>query len=63
VELPTLVVEEVEYSSASGVKLAIENGIQYPPAVLLNGRVIAKGRIDADEMIAEIHAAVNGVSV
>ena len=61
-ELPTLLVEEVEYSSASGAKLAIENGIQYPPAVLLNGRVIAKGKIDADEMIAEIHASVNGVS-
>ena len=62
VELPALVVEEVEYTSASGAKLSIENGIQYPPAVLLNGRVIAKGKIDADEMVAVIRAAVNGGS-
>jgi glutaredoxin len=50
-EMPTLTVEEVEYKSASGAKLSIENGIQYPPAVFVNGKLLAKGKIDAERMI------------
>ncbi len=49
-EMPNLAVEEVEYTSASGAKLSIENSIQYPPAVFLDGKLIAKGKIDADSM-------------
>ena len=54
VEMPDLAVEEVEFTSLSGSKLAIEHGILYPPAVFLNGTLIAKGKIDAEEMIATI---------
>ena len=50
-EMPGLRVEEVEYKSASGVTLSIENGIQYPPAVFVNGKLFAKGKIDAESMI------------
>lgn len=52
--MPDLAVEEVEFTSPSGSKLAIEHGILYPPAVFLNGTLIAQGKIDADKMIATI---------
>ncbi len=53
-EMPNLTVEEVEFTSPAGSKLAIENGILYPPAVFLNGQLVAKGKIDADAMVAQI---------
>ncbi|MGD0423907.1 MAG: thioredoxin family protein [Candidatus Bathyarchaeia archaeon] len=53
-EMPNLAVEEVEYTSASGAKLSIENGVQYPPAVFLDGKLISKGKIDADTMTKTI---------
>jgi predicted thioredoxin/glutaredoxin len=52
--MPNLAVEEVEYTSASGAKLSIENGVQYPPAVFLDGKLISKGKIDADTMTKTI---------
>ncbi len=52
--MPNLTVEEVEFTSAVGTKLATENGILYPPAVFLNGVMIAKGKIDANAMVMEI---------
>jgi len=53
-EIPDLALEEMEFASPAGSKLAIENGILYPPAVFLNGKLIAKGKIDADKMVASI---------
>jgi predicted thioredoxin/glutaredoxin len=53
-------VEEVEFTSSAGSKLAIENNITYPPAVFLDGRLIAKGKVYTEQMIAAIRA--NGVS-
>jgi len=53
-EMPNLTVEEIEFTAPSGSKLAMENGILYPPAVFLNGQLIAKGKIDADALIAQI---------
>jgi glutaredoxin len=61
-EMPELAVKEVEYTSESGVKLAIENSIQYPPAVFLDGKLIAKGKIDADGII-EIIRESNGSKI
>lgn len=61
-EMPHLAVEEVEYTSASGAKLSIENSIQYPPAVFLDGKLIAKGKIDADSMIKLIRES-NGSKI
>jgi len=60
-EMPDLIIEEVEFGSTAGSKLAVENRILYPPAVFLNGRLIAKGKIDADRMIWTIRES-NGAS-
>lgn len=57
VEMPNLTVEEVEFTSLTGSKLAMENGILYPPAVFLNGQLIAKGKIDAYALVAQIRKA------
>jgi len=59
-EMADLVIEEVDFSSQAGAKLAMEKGVLYPPAVFVNGTLIAKGKIDADKMIASIRE-LNGV--
>ena len=59
-EMPDLFIEEVEFASPTGSKLAMENGILYPPAVFVNGTLIAKGKIDTEKMIVTIHE-LNGV--
>jgi len=61
-EIPELRLEEVEYSSESGAKLAIENGIAYPPAVFLDGKLIGKGKIDADAMVDAIRESNGALS-
>lgn len=53
-ELPSLKVEEVDYASPLGSRLAMENGVLYPPAVFLDGKLIAKGKIDGESLIAAI---------
>jgi predicted thioredoxin/glutaredoxin len=52
--MPDLAVEEVEFTSPVGTRLAVENGILYPPAVFVNGQLIAKGKIDADALVTTI---------
>lgn len=52
--MPNLTVEEVEFTSPAGTKLAVENGILYPPAVFVNGKLIAKGKIDVDALVTTI---------
>jgi alkyl hydroperoxide reductase subunit AhpF len=54
---PQIEVEEIEFSSQVGSKLAVENGVLYPPAVFLEGKLIAKGKIDAERLIATIQEA------
>ncbi len=44
-ELPEMVVREVDFTSQEGVALAIRDNILYPPAVLINGKLFAKGKI------------------
>ena len=56
-EIFDLVIEEMEFSSPAGSKIALENGILYPPAVFLNGILIAKGRIDAEKMTTSIRGS------
>lgn len=53
-EMPELIIEEMEFASPAGSKLAMENGVLYPPAVFVNGTLIAKGKIDAEKMTATI---------
>jgi predicted thioredoxin/glutaredoxin len=52
--MPDLTVEEVEFTSPAGTKLAVENGILYPPAVFVNGKLIAKGKIDVDALVTTV---------
>jgi predicted thioredoxin/glutaredoxin len=53
-EMPNLSIEEVEFKSLSGSTLSIKNGVLYPPAVFLEGKLLAKGKIDAEKMISAI---------
>ena len=52
--MPDLTVDEIDFRSAAGSKLAIDNGILYPPAVFLDGKLIGKGKIHAETLIAAI---------
>jgi len=52
--MPDLTVEEVDYYSPAGSKLAVENSITYPPAVFIEGTLFEKGKIHTDEMVALI---------
>jgi alkyl hydroperoxide reductase subunit AhpF len=53
-EFPDISIEEVEYTSNAGSKLAIENNIVYPPAVFLDGKLLAKGKIYAEQIVAAV---------
>ncbi len=53
-ESPDISIEEIEFTSAVGSKLAIENNILYPPAIFLNGKLIAKGKIYAEQITAAV---------
>lgn len=52
--MPDLTVEAVELNSPTGSKLAMENAVLYPPAVFIEGKLFAKGKVDADQMVATI---------
>lgn len=58
--MPSLVVEEIDFASQAGSKLAVENGVLYPPAVFLDGKLIGKGKIDTDAMTARIRQGKGG---
>jgi len=53
-EIRDLAVDEVDFASPTGSRLAIENGVLYPPAVFLEGKLIAQGKIHAEELTAAI---------
>lgn len=55
-ESPDISIEEVEYTSTAGAKLAIENNITYPPAVFVDGKLIGKGKIYAEQVVKAIQA-------
>ena len=54
VEMPDLCVQEVEFKSVSGTNLSVKNNVLYPPAIFLEGKLLAKGKIDAEKVIAAI---------
>ena len=53
-QFPDITIEEVEYNSNAGSKLAIENNVAYPPAVFLDGKLVAKGRIYAEQIVVAV---------
>lgn len=56
-EIAGLDVEEVDFSSQQGMKLAIEHQVLYPPAVFVNGQVF-KGKIREDELKGAVRISV-----
>lgn len=44
-EIPSLTVEEIDFSSQRGMELAIQHNILYPPAVYVDGQFLAYGKI------------------
>ena len=63
VNFPDISLKEVEYTSDEGSKLAIENNIAYPPAVFLNGKLVAKGKVYAEQIVAAIQTRSCEVSL
>lgn len=55
-ERPDLNVEEIDFTSPAGSRLAIENNVTYPPAVFLDHRLIAKGKVFPEQILAAIQA-------
>ncbi len=47
-------VQEVDFTSPAGSKLAIENNVTYPPAIFVDGKLIAKGKIFAEQIVAAV---------
>jgi glutaredoxin len=58
-ELTSLRIETLDMTSPEGTKLAIENQVLYPPAVFIEGKLLGKGKIDANEMVKSVRA-MNG---
>ena len=59
-ELPEIQVREVEFTSKEGVALAVKNSILYPPAVLINGTLFAKGKIMEEPLKEAVRRAARG---
>ncbi len=57
-EIPGISVEEVDFGSAEGLRLAIEHQILYPPAVFMDGAMILKGKIREKDLKEIIHSRV-----
>lgn len=55
-EIGNVTVEEIDFTSPTGSKMSIENNITYPPAVFVDGKLAAKGKIYAEQLVAAIRA-------
>ena len=55
-ELPGLSVEEVDFGSTEGMKLAVEHQILYPPAVFMDGTLLLKGKIHEDTLREAVYS-------
>jgi len=55
-EIPNVAVEEIDFASPTGSKTAIKNNVAYPPAVFVDGKLVAKGKIYAEQVVAAIRA-------
>lgn len=56
-EIPGVFVEEVDFTSEQGMKLAFEYQILYPPAVFINGELFGKGKIYEEELKQAIRSS------
>jgi glutaredoxin len=60
VELPEIHVREVDFTSDEGMALAVKNSILYPPAVVINGLLFAKGKIMEEPLKEAVRKAARG---
>lgn len=56
-EIPSLEVTELDLSSKEGLDLVVKNSILYPPAVFIDGRLYAKGKIYPEKLRDAIRKA------
>ncbi len=56
-EIPQISVREVDFTSQEGVELAMRENILYPPAVLIDGRLFAKGKIFEEPLKEAVRTA------
>jgi hypothetical protein len=59
-ELPDVGVREVDFTSEEGMTLAVKNSILYPPAVVINGLLFAKGKIMEEPLKEAVRKAARG---
>jgi len=62
VEIGNVAVEEIDFASPTGSKMAIENNVAYPPAVFVDGKLVAKGKIHEEQLAVAIRAGDRGES-
>ena len=57
-EIPEITVEEVDFGSEEGMKLAVQNQILYPPAVFFEGRLLVKGKIRENDLKEAVRSGI-----
>jgi glutaredoxin len=55
-KMPNVSVKEIDFASPTGSKIALQNNVAYPPAVFVEGRLVAKGKIHSEQLVAAIRA-------
>lgn len=56
-EVPSLNVREVSFDSDEGMKLAMQHNILFPPAIFIDGRMMAKGKVREEDLRRELGAS------
>ena len=59
-ELPEINVREVDFASEEGVALSVKNSVLYPPAVIINGFLFAKGKVMEEPLKEAVRRAARG---
>ncbi len=57
-EIPDMSIEEIDFGSEEGIKLAVQNQILYPPAVFVEGRLLMKGKIRENELKEAVRSRI-----
>lgn len=55
-EIGALEVREVQLDSEEGAELAVRHNILFPPAVFVDGRLVAKGKVREGELRTALNA-------
>ncbi len=51
---------EVDFASEEGLALSVKNAILYPPAVFIDGKLFAKGKILEEPLKEAVRKAARG---